>query len=44
MVTYMERKMIEMVFLARLLGLNAFDQPNIEHYKDETKRRLNGRA
>jgi glucose-6-phosphate isomerase len=32
--------MMEMMFLATLLGVNAFDQPNVEEYKIETKRLL----
>lgn len=38
---YMQFKMIEMMYLAKLLGVNAFDQPNVEDYKTETKKLLN---
>ncbi len=34
---FMQFKMIEMMFLAELLGVNAFDQPNVEDYKKETR-------
>ncbi|PIQ77163.1 hypothetical protein COV82_05745 [Candidatus Peregrinibacteria bacterium CG11_big_fil_rev_8_21_14_0_20_46_8] len=34
---YLQFKMIEMMFLARLMNLNAFDQPNVEDYKSETR-------
>jgi len=37
---YLQLKMIEMMFLAKLMNLNAFDQPNVEDYKDETRRLL----
>lgn len=37
---YMQFKMIEMMYLAKLLGVNAFDQPNVEDYKTETKKLL----
>ncbi len=33
-------KMIEMMYLAKLLNVNAFDQPNVEDYKLETKKLL----
>ncbi|GMQ95003.1 MAG: glucose-6-phosphate isomerase [Patescibacteria group bacterium] len=39
---YLQFKMMEMMFLARLLGVNAFDQPAVEDYKSETRRILNG--
>ena len=35
-------KMIEMMYLAKLLGVNAFDQPNVEDYKSETRAILQG--
>jgi glucose-6-phosphate isomerase len=35
-------KMLEMMQLARLMNVNAFDQPNVESYKVETRRILNG--
>lgn len=31
--TFMETKMREIVYLAHLMGVNAFDQPNVESYK-----------
>jgi glucose-6-phosphate isomerase len=34
---FMQFKMIEMMYLGRLLEVNAFDQPNVESYKTETK-------
>lgn len=34
---YMQTKMIEVMYLARLMGVNAFDQPNVESYKTETR-------
>jgi len=34
---FLQFKMIEMMFLAKLLNLNAFDQPNVEAYKAETR-------
>ena len=34
---YLQLKMIETMFLARLLGVNAFDQPKVEDYKRETR-------
>ena len=34
---YMQLKMMETMYLARLLGVNAFDQPNVEDYKRETR-------
>lgn len=37
---YVQLKMIETMYLAHLLGVNAFDQPNIEEYKAETRRML----
>lgn len=33
-------KMMEMMYLAYLLNVNPFDQPNVESYKDETKKIL----
>jgi len=38
---YMQFRMIEMMYLARLLNVNAFDQPNVEQYKEETRKLLN---
>ena len=39
---FMQFKMIEMMYLGELLNVNAFDQPNVESYKVETKRILSG--
>lgn len=36
----MQFKMIEMMLLGRLLGVNPFDQPDVESYKAETKKLL----
>lgn len=36
----LQLKMFEIVFLARLMNVNPFDQPNVEEYKIETKRYL----
>lgn len=35
-----QMKMIETIFLAKLLGLNAFDQPGVDLYKQETRKIL----
>ena len=37
---FLQFKMLEMMYLARLLRVNAFDQPDVEDYKVETKRIL----
>jgi len=37
---FLQFKMIEMMFLGELLNVNAFDQPNVEDYKKETKKLL----
>jgi glucose-6-phosphate isomerase len=37
---FMQFKMMEMMFLGKLLGVNAFDQPHVELYKIETKKML----
>lgn len=37
---YLQWKMTEMMYLAKLLNVNAFDQPNVEDYKQETRRLL----
>jgi len=37
---FLQVKMIEIMYLAKLLGINAFDQPNVEDYKKETKKLL----
>lgn len=34
---FMQFKMMETMYLAHLMGLNAFDQPNVEEYKEETR-------
>ena len=34
---YLQLKMIETMYLARLMGVNAFDQPKVEDYKRETR-------
>jgi len=39
---YVQFKMIETMYLAHLLAVNAFDQPNVEEYKAETRRMLEG--
>lgn len=39
---FMQFKMMETVFLGRLMGVNPFDQPNVESYKEETRRILGG--
>ncbi|MAE13060.1 hypothetical protein CMO92_00705 [Candidatus Woesearchaeota archaeon] len=39
----LQLKMIEMIYLAFLLDVNPFDQPNVELYKRETKKILKGR-
>jgi len=33
-------KMIEIIFLAKLMRVNAFDQPGVELYKAETRKIL----
>jgi glucose-6-phosphate isomerase len=37
---YMQYKMIEILYLARLMNINAFDQPQVELYKTETRKIL----
>ena len=34
---YLQFRMIEIMYVAKLLNINAFDQPNVETYKKETK-------
>lgn len=34
---YLQLKMCETMYLARLVGVNAFDQPKVEEYKRETR-------
>ena len=38
--SYMQFKMIEMMFLGKLMKVNSFDQPQVELYKTETKKIL----
>lgn len=37
---YMQYKMIEILYLAQLMNINAFDQPQVELYKTETRKIL----
>ncbi len=37
---FMQFKMMEMMYLGKLLNVNPFDQPNVESYKIETKKLL----
>jgi glucose-6-phosphate isomerase len=37
---YLQFRMMEMMFLAQFLNVNAFDQPNVEDYKAETRKLL----
>ncbi len=37
---YLQYKMMEILYLAHLMGINAFDQPQVELYKTETKKIL----
>lgn len=37
---YMQFKMMEIMYLGHLIGINAFDQPNVESYKEETRKLL----
>ncbi|TSC77312.1 MAG: Glucose-6-phosphate isomerase [Parcubacteria group bacterium Gr01-1014_31] len=37
---FMQFKMMEMMYLGKLMNVNAFDQPNVEAYKVETRRIL----
>ena len=39
---YLQYKMMEVMFLGKLLGVNAFDQPAIEGYKKEARKNLAG--
>ncbi len=34
---FLQFKMIEIMYLGRLMNVNTFDQPNVESYKEETK-------
>ena len=40
---FMQLKMMEMMFLGNLMGVNAFDQPSVESYKQETRKILTGK-
>ncbi len=37
---YLQFRMIEMMYIAKLMGVSAFDQPSVEDYKSVTRRRL----
>lgn len=37
---FLQFKMIEMMYLGKLMGVNTFDQPNVESYKEETRKIL----
>lgn len=39
---FLQFKMMEMMYLGKLLNVNTFDQPNVEDYKVETKKILLG--
>lgn len=39
---FMGMRMLETMYLAELMNVNAFDQPNVELYKDKTREILNG--
>lgn len=41
---FLQFKMIEMMYLGKLLNVNTFDQPHVELYKIETKRILEKKA
>lgn len=41
---FVQYKMIEMMFLGKLLNVNPFDQPNVESYKSVTKDLLMGQG
>jgi glucose-6-phosphate isomerase len=36
----MGMRMLETMYVAELMNLNAFDQPNVELYKDKTRKIL----
>ena len=40
---FLQMKMMEMMYLGYLLDVNPFDQPNVESYKSETRKILEGR-
>ena len=37
---YLQFRMMEMMYLAKLMNVNAFDQPQVELYKEETRKVL----
>ena len=37
---FLQFKMIEIMYLAQLMNVNAFDQPAVESYKEETRKLL----
>jgi len=37
---YLQFKMLEVMYLAKLMNVNAFDQPAVEDYKEETRKLL----
>lgn len=37
---YMQTRMIEVMYIAQFMSVNAFDQPNVEDYKTETRELL----
>ena len=39
---YMQFKMLETMYLGNLMNVNAFDQPDVEGYKSETRHLLEG--
>jgi len=39
---FLQFKMMEIMYLGFLLGVNPFDQPNVEMYKNETRKILAG--
>ncbi len=39
---FMQFKMLEVMYLAHLMNINAFDQPSVEDYKEETRELLKG--
>lgn len=41
---YMQYKMMETIYLAKLLNVNAFDQPSVKGYKQETRQILEERV
>jgi len=38
---FLQFKMMEIMYLGKLMGVNAFDQPNVEEYKTEVRKLLN---